>query len=215
MWLPVRILLFLIILFLSGLIFYGSLQFLEPDFSRGYLMGKEELFDSYLFPTGLYIHMIATPICLVLSAILVFFKLENRIPKTHRLIGKITLMGILFLVVPSGLILSTAAIGGFVGKSLFLFISLFTGFVFALAWKHAVNKKILHHKRWMIRGFLLLNGALFLRLSMFICSYYFQLNSVNSYLLCVVLSWFVPILIFQLIISIKSKPTPSHKFDAK
>lgn len=213
MWLLVRILLFVIILVLGGLIFYGSLQFFEPDFTRGYLLGKKELFQTILFPAGLYVHIITTPACLLLSSILIFFNLEKRSPKTHRLIGKITLIGILVFVVPSGIILSTAAIGGNWGVALFLFISILTGSTFTLAWKFAIRKKFILHKRWMIRGFLLLNGALFLRLSLFISSYCFQTNTENSYLLCVIISWFLPILIFQLIISIKVRFLPSTKMD--
>ncbi|WMJ75530.1 hypothetical protein RCC89_20555 [Cytophagaceae bacterium ABcell3] len=63
---PVKLVLLLIISGIGILIFLKSLDYYSPDFTRGYLLGKKEIFDG-LFKYGLYAHIITAPFVLFIG----------------------------------------------------------------------------------------------------------------------------------------------------
>jgi hypothetical protein len=87
--------------------------------------------------------------------------------------------------------------GGFLGK--FLFLSLTTLSVISLinGFRAAVNKSFVLHQQWMIRFYILLPSALWLRLNMFV---FFSLFGMGEwqYLCAAFLSWVPQLLIFEI-----------------
>jgi|GEM_PF-1164634 len=198
-----KIPLLLIVIGIAGLIFYSSLRYVNPSFENGYLSGNNLPFFS-LFRFGLIIHLFVAPFLILSSSILLFFKLETKNPNLHRLIGRSTIyLGILFLV-PSGLILSYYAIGGFMGQLLFFSLTILTFISLVRALFAAKNRDFKMHRKWVIRFYILLTSAIWLRLNMFIGSYYLGFNGVDLYLSSAVLSW-VPQLFFTEILFLKNK----------
>jgi uncharacterized membrane protein len=193
-----KIPLLIIILGIASLIFYSSVRYLNPDFENGYLSGNKFSYVS-VFRIGLIVHLIIAPFLVFSSSLLLFFKLEKKSPRMHRVIGRLTVYSAFVFLVPSGFILSYYAIGGLVGQILFFSLTLLTSFTLARALFEARNRNFTFHRKWMIRFYILLTSAIWLRINMFVGSYFFQLNGVDFYLASAALSWIPQLIITELI----------------
>lgn len=195
-WLwPVKLLFFLFLNSFNVFIALVGVSYLHPDFEKGYLLGKEALFDSYWFPVGLAVHAASAPIALLLISLLVIFRIEHK-PKIHRLLGKISLIVLVALVVPSGWILSYYALGGILGKLIFFLLAGYTAFA-ALQGYVAIRKKdISTHRHWMREVLALLVSAILLRLLLVL---FHQLDFMGNaaYNTAAMLSWIPSILILK------------------
>lgn len=195
--LPAKLLFFLLLNSFNAFIVLAGVSYFNPDFSTGYLQGKEALFDSYWFPVGLAAHAASAPIALFLISLLVIFRIE-RTPKTHRLLGKISLIVLLALVVPSGWVLSYYAMGGVWGKLIFFLLASYTAFA-ALQGYFAIRKlEAATHKHWMREVLALLVSAILLRL-LLVLFYEFDFIGNAAYNTAAILSWIPSILILKLI----------------
>lgn len=197
-WLwPVKLLFFLFLNSFNVAIALVGVSYLHPDFSEGYLQGKEALFDSWLFPIGLAVHAASAPIALLLISLLVIFRIERK-PKIHRLLGKISLIILLALVVPSGWILSYYAFGGILGKLIFFLLAGYTAYA-ALQGYFAIRKhQVTEHKHWMHEVLALMVSAIFLRL-LLILFHQFGFFGSTTYNTAAILSWIPSILILKLV----------------
>lgn len=198
-----KIPLLIIILGIASLIFYSSRRYLNPDFENGYLSGNKFPYLS-VFRIGLTVHLIIAPFLVFSSSLLLFFKLEKKSPRIHRVIGRLTVYTAFLFLIPSGFILSYYAIGGLVGQLLFFSLTFLTLISVARALFEARNRNFTLHRKWMIRFYILLTSAIWLRLNMFIGSYFFHLNGVDFYLTAAALSW-VPQLIIAEFLFMRNK----------
>lgn len=193
-----KIPLLIIILGIASLIFYSSIRYLNPDFENGYLSGNKFPYLS-VFRIGLIVHLIIAPFLVFSSSLLLFFKLERRSPRLHRMIGRLTVYSAFLFLIPSGFILSYYAIGGLVGQILFFSLTFLTFISVARALFEARNRNFALHRKWIIRFYILLTSAIWLRLNMFIGSYFFHFNGVDFYLTAAALSWIPQLIITELL----------------
>lgn len=193
-----KIPLLIIILGIASLIFYSSIRYLNPSFENGYLSGNKFPYLS-VFRIGLIVHLISAPFLVFSSSLLLFFKIEKKKPRLHRLIGKLTIYSALLFLIPSGLILSYYAIGGLIGQIIFFSLTLLTFISIVKALLEARNRNFTLHRKWVIRFYILLTSAIWLRLNMFIGSYFFHLSGVDFYLIAAVLSWVPQLIITELL----------------
>jgi len=194
----VKLPLLLVVVGIACLILYSSLRYLNPNYANGYLAGNKLPYLS-VFRIGLIVHLFVAPLLILSSSILLFFKLETKKPKTHRLIGRWTIYLGVFFLIPSGLILSYYAIGGTKGQILFFTLTIFTLFALFRALFEAKNKNFNSHRKWVIRLYILLTSAIWLRLNMFFGSYFLGLSGVEFYLLAALFSWVPQLFIVELL----------------
>lgn len=185
---PGRLLLFLLIQVLNSGIFFVGWSYLQVDFTEKYLIGKEALFNGWLFPVSLIIHAISAPIALLIISLLVLFRFEKKTPVAHRMLGKLALLLGFFLVVPSGIGLSYFAMGGKAGKFIFFFLSGYTAFVILKGYAAARSKAFTEHRYWMLELMLLLCSAILLRIFMGL-SYACNWTGDIMYITCALMSW--------------------------
>lgn len=204
MWLLVRIFLFLVINALNLAIALVGVSYFNPDFHKGYLLGKVELYNTVIFRTGLLIHASVAPLVLIIASLLVLFRIELKFPKTHRLMGKLALILGLFLLVPSGFVLSYFAMGGPVGRFLFVALSAATGFTILSGYSAIRRKDIQTHRYWMHNLLLMLCSALILRLLMVLFAV-FEWTGDTMYCTAAFLSWVPAALIMRIWFYPKSK----------
>lgn len=177
-------------------IFSVALSYLHPDFSQGYLSGKEDLFTTKWFAASLYIHAFAAIPALLIVSLLVLFRLETY--KTlHRTLGKIALVLILFLIVPTGWALSYAALGGIAGKLIFFLLASYTGYAAVHGYFAIRRKEIELHRFRMKEVFALLASAIVLRLLLALFHYVFDISGDGVYITAAILSWVPGIIILQ------------------
>ncbi len=138
-------------------------DYFPPNFDSDFLRGRESYFsESYQW--AFYTHTAAGPVALVLGTILVSERFRRRFPKWHRYLGRIQVLGVLFLLAPSGLWMAYRADAGPVAAVGFAVLAVATGMCVALGWRSAVRRRFAEHRRWMWRCFLLLCSAVVLRL---------------------------------------------------
>lgn len=190
--------LLLVIYLIGALILVKSLEYYQPDFSRGYLAHKREVFDG-VFRWGLYAHIVGAPLLLFIGGVQLFFRYEYRRPAWHRWLGRGYMLLVLGLAAPGGLIMARYAIGGTWGQVNFYLLDLLWIICTALAW-YAIRKgHMVYHRRWVNRSYILALSAVNLRLLGFVFAYYFAWRDVEAYLWAAWLSWLPFLLAYELI----------------
>jgi len=199
-----KLLLFLVLNSFNVFIAIVGINYLQQDFSRGYLLGKEALFRHSWFPTGLYWHSFTAPLAAILISLLVLFRLE-RFKPLHRFLGKSALALVFFGVVPSGWILSYFAMGGTIGKLIFFTLASYTAYAAFQGYSANRKRQIALHNYWMKEVLLLLVSAVILRLLLTFFRLGFDFTGDIAYILSAILSWVPSILILKFIRLKRSK----------
>lgn len=192
----VKYLIFVLVLLIGGLIVYVTSRYLDPSDSGGYLSGRTEESLS-LIRYSVLLHATFSFLTLILASVLIFFRIEENYHSTHRFIGKITVFLTLLFLVPTGFILSYHAMGGIPGRILFSLLTLLTLIFIVLGFLAASRKRITEHRQWMLRFYIVLTSAIWLRLNLFICFQIKWVISENDYFWCSVLSWIPQLLLLE------------------
>ncbi len=194
--LALKLLLALFILLIGAMIFHKSLDYYQPDFGKGYLMDKRQAFEG-IFKYGLYAHIVAAPLALLIGTFQIMFRYERRLAKAHRWLGIVYALLILCMAAPGGFIMSFYALGGVLGTLGFALLSLLW-FGFTLqAWRYAKAGQYTLHRQYMLRSYVLTVSAISLRLLAFGFIHYGGWTSEDAYLLISWLSWVPQLLVLE------------------
>lgn len=196
MWWLVNVSLFSLINILNLGVAIIGINYFNPNFESGYLIGKEQLYDTLVFKVGLLSHASSAPVSLLLFSYLVLFKKKTSM-QLHKIIGKTALIIAFFIVFPSGMILSYYAMGGPIGKFIFFSLSAFMGFSIISAYKSVIVKQFILHEYWMKNSLLLLCSALFLRVLLFTFQS-ISWHGENMYITAAILSWVPSVVILKI-----------------
>ena len=140
----------------------GYREYIPPDFNSDFLRGRESyFFQDYQW--AFYTHIASGPVTLVLGLILITDQFRTRFPRWHRYLGRIQVIFVLFLVAPSGLWMAWYAAPGPIAGVSFAVLSVLTGVCVGLGWRAAVRRRLIVHRVWMSRCFVLLCSAVVLR----------------------------------------------------
>jgi uncharacterized membrane protein len=191
-----KILFFVVLNTFNVFIAIVGISYLHPDFSKGYLVGKEHLFDGSLFPAALYVHAFTAPVGLLLVSLLVLFRVEHY-KNVHRFLGKTALIFVVFAIVPSGWVLSYYALGGAVGKLIFFLLASFTAFTAAQGYAAIRRKDISTHRQFMCELMALLASAVLLRLLLLLFHSGLDFAGDTAYNTAAILSWVPSIVLLK------------------
>lgn len=197
MWWLGKVLFFLFLNACNAAIFFVAFSYLQPDFSQGYLSGKEELFRSNWFPISLYLHGFSAVPALLIVSMLVLFRME-KYKAFHRALGKTALILVLLLVVPTGWALSYAALGGTAGKLTFFLLASYTLYAAVQGYLAIRKKEIDMHRFRMKEVLALLASAIILRLLLSLFHQVFNLSGDGVYVASAILSWVPSIMVLNL-----------------
>ena len=153
----------LLILKVTVAVMLGYVNYFPPNFDSDFLGGRERYFFG-AYQWAFYTHIASGPVSLFLGLTLISERFRMRFPKWHRLLGRVQVANVLFLVTPSGLWMSWYAATGTVAGISFALLAVLTATCAALGWRAAVMRRFAIHRRWMWRCFLLLSSAVVLRL---------------------------------------------------
>jgi len=193
----VKIMAILIIALVGISIISVSINYFSPDFTRGYLSDKEEVFDG-VFSIGFYTHITVAPILLLIGSFQVFRNKKSG--RLHRDLGIIYVLGVILLGGPSGIILSYFAFGGIPGKINFLFLSLLWMYFTIMSYIEIRKGNIKNHQLNTISSYALLLSAILLRIFSFlaISCIDFEITP-NTYTIISLLSWLPSLVLIRLI----------------
>ncbi len=170
-------------------------DYFPPNFDAAFLLGRKEHFQG-LYRLAFYSHILASPISLLGGLILINERFRRRFPSMHRTIGKYQICLVTFLVVPSGLWMSQYAITDLVAGLGFASLAIATGVCTIWGWRLAVRRRFDLHRRWMMRSFLLLCSAVFLRLVASAATIW-NWDARWLYPFSAWMTWIVPLVIFE------------------
>jgi len=175
------------------LIVIKSADYLSPDFTKGFLLGKSGIFKYYKF--FLYAHILGAPIAL-LTGIFQFTRISKN---WHKNIGKVYVVSVLLFAAPGGFGMALFALGGVFSIVNFVLLSCLWFYTTLNAYQKASKGAIPAHKVWITRSFILANSAVIIRLLSFANNHYYWMNQTEGYILISWLSWVPGLLIFELV----------------
>jgi uncharacterized membrane protein YozB (DUF420 family) len=208
-------LLWVLAFFLTVLLAGNALSYLNFDPTYSFLRLKQAAVATGWYLPAYYSHVLVGGVILVAGLFQLHPKSNQKFKRTHRFLGYVYVMGILFFAAPGGLVMSLfIQRGPWVLTSFLLQASLW--FIFtALAFNRIRKKDIAGHRRWMIRSYALTFAAVTLRIYVLISSFHYSLNVPEAYATIAWLSWVPNLLIAELVIhqtipARHSTPHPSH-----
>ena len=171
---------------------YFPANFVESSF----LTGRESFFHG-AYKAAFYLHIVVSPISLVAAFVLMFSGTRPKQRRLHRLLGKSQFYMVLFVVVPTGLVMATRAYTGAVAGMGFATLSVVTGITMLMAAVTAAKRNFKSHRRWALRCFVLLCSPLILRLTSGLVIV-LGFESGATYQLSAWLCWLVPLIVVEL-----------------
>ena len=173
------------------------------SFERGLLFlstKTDKVLDNLLFLTGFYVH-ITSSLWVMAGGIFQFIPaLYHSKPILHRNIGKLYVLSVLLLAVPSGLILPFYANGGLPSKVGFTMPCIVWWLSTLLAWQEIYKRQWLSHIEWMIRSYAITLAAMSLRIESYWLYYFMGTKPIETYLTVTWLSWTGNLLIAEILI---------------
>ena len=138
-------------------------SYISADFTAEFLSGREDHFSG-LYRWAFFTHIMSGPITLILGLVLFSDGFRVRLPRWHRILGRIQVACVLLLVTPSGLGMSYHAASGPVGAVGLATLAVATAICTTMGARAAMSRRFAVHRRWMWRCYLLLCSTVVLRL---------------------------------------------------
>ncbi|MEK3935006.1 DUF2306 domain-containing protein [Sporosarcina sp. FSL W7-1349] len=185
---------------------YALVQYFVLDASQAGFVQMKELFLARLGAVWfamLFIHAASSLIALVIGPFTLSAKFRENNIRLHRIFGKIYVIGV-GIGSLSGFYLALYATGGWVGKAGFMTLSILW---FTTAYQAFINikeKRVLAHRKWMIRNYSLTLAAVTLRIWLPLFAWLFGLENFElSYAAIAWFSWVPNIFVAEWFISRK------------
>ena len=140
-------------LFICGIILLAYHAYLPPDFSRGFLVGREQYFYG-LYAVGFYAHIATAPPVLVIGMLQSSRTLRKRYVRLHQRLGQAYCLMILWAMAPGGLIMAFRAYSGWPATTAFVLLSMLTWWFTYRGWVSIGRWDVKEHGRWMQRSFI-------------------------------------------------------------
>ena len=173
----------------------GYRDYFPPNFHTDFLLGRGSYFwGPYCW--AFYAHLISGPATLLLGTALISERFRKLAPRWHRRLGRAQVLGILLLLVPSGLWMARYAATGAVAGAGLASLAIATAACTIMGWRAAVRRRFDVHRRWVWRTYLLLCSAVVIRLIGGLATVC-QFDAFWLYPLAAWASWLVPLLVFE------------------
>lgn len=172
-------------------------NYFPPNFEAVFLLGREESFRG-IYPPAFFVHIITSPIAILLAAYLMLSGKRKSHGIWHRRLGKAQLFLVLGLVAPSGFVMAFWAFTGPIAGVGFSLQAIATAVTVALAARYAMRRNFPVHQRWATHCFLLLVAPLLFRIvaGLLIVT---DTESFAAYQANAWLSWIVPMAAYEIV----------------
>lgn len=171
-------------------------DYFPPDFGSLFLQGREATFTG-VYPAAFYVHIFSGPVVLVNGLVLLSDTVRERCRGLHRWLGRIQVAVLLLLVLPTGVVMSRHAFGGWPAGLSFLLLSVATAVCAIAGVVHARRRQFARHRRWMVRSYVLICSAVALRLISGTAGLVEVSNPEEAYVVAAWASWLVPLAAYE------------------
>lgn len=192
-WLAVVLILRVLVTILSN---YPD--YFPPDFGSLFLQGREATFHG-TYQVAFYVHIFSAPIVLVNGLILLNGHVRRRYGGVHRILGRTQVAVLLTLVLPSSVVMSQHAFGGWPAGLSFLLLSVMTALCAIVGVVHARRRRFDRHRVWMLRSYILICSAVALRLISGAAGLIGVPSPEDAYIVAAWASWLLPLAAFEFV----------------
>lgn len=199
-WLGVVLILRVLVVILSN---YPD--YFPPSFDSLFLQGREATFAG-AYRVAFYVHIFSGPVVLFNGLVLLNEYVRRRHGGWHRWLGRIQVVVLLLFVLPSSLVMSRHAFGGWPAGLSFLLLSVVTAICAIIGVVHACRRHYDRHRRWMLRCYVLICSAVALRLISGTAGLVGVPSPEHAYIFAAWSSWLFPLAVYEILESL-----PAHR----
>lgn len=196
MWTVVRWMTAVLICKVCGNILANYVDYFPPNFDADFLIGRRPFFRG-LYSIAFYIHITTAPLVLIAGLFLLNNNFRNHYIHLHRKLGRLQALLVLLFVTPSGLIMAQHSLGGWSSGLAFGTSSILAALFTLMGWRQAVRRKLVAHRYWMLRSYVVLCSAVTLRL-IGGAAILLATDPIASYRFASWASWLIPLAILEL-----------------
>jgi uncharacterized membrane protein len=167
-------------------------DYFPPNFDSLFLQGREATFTGAYRP-AFYVHIFSGPVVLLGGLILLSDSVRRRYRGLHRLVGRVQVVVLLVLVLPSSVVMSRHAFGGWPAGLSFLLLSAATASCAIVGVVYARRRRYDQHRRWMFRCYVLICSAVALRLISGAAGLIGVPSPEGAYIVAAWCSWLIPL----------------------
>lgn len=171
-------------------------DYFPPNFDSLFLEGRKRTFPG-AYSVTFYVHIFAAPFTLLAGLVLLSETVRRRCGRFHRVLGRVQVCVLLALMLPSSVVMSRHAFGGWPAGLSFVLLSFATAFCAVAGVVCARRKRFDRHRCWMHRTFVLLCSAIALRLISGAASMLEVSNPERAYVVASWCSWLVPLAVWE------------------
>jgi uncharacterized membrane protein len=167
-------------------------DYFPPNFDSLFLQGRERTFTGAYRP-AFYIHIFSSPLVLLNGLILVSEHVRRHYGGLHRYLGRVQVVVLLVFVLPSGVVMSRHAFGGWPAGLSFVLLSAVTAGCAIVGVVYARRHRYDRHRRWMTRCYVLICSAVALRLLSGTAGLVGVPSPEGAYIVAAWSSWLIPL----------------------
>jgi uncharacterized membrane protein len=172
-------------------------DYFPPNFDALFLQGREGTFTG-TYPPAFYIHILSGPVVLLNGLILMSEHVRRHHGGLHRFLGRVQIIVLLLLVLPSSVVMSRHAFGGWPAGLSFLLLAAATASCAIIGVVHARGGRYDQHRRWMLRSYVLICSAVALRLISGAAGLVGVSSPEEAYIVAAWSSWLLPLTVHEI-----------------
>jgi uncharacterized membrane protein len=181
-------------------------DYFPPDFDSLFLQDREETFVGTYRP-AFYVHIFSGPFVLLNGLILLSDYVRRHRAGLHRFLGRLQVVVLLVFVLPSSVVMSRHAFGGWPAGLSFLLLSVATAGCAIVGVVYARRRRFDRHRRWMLRGYVLICSAIALRLISGAAGLIGVQSPEGAYVIAAWSSWLLPLAAYEFIVRLPGERT--------
>ncbi len=196
----VQYIFWLIVVFLSLCLVGIALSYFNFETDYHFLRTKQRLLSNKIWLICFYVHLFFGAICILSGLPLFFNRLIDVHSRTHKMMGKIYIVSILYLTGPTGFYLAFFAEGGPWASLGFILMSFAWMIPTYIALQKIIQNDIEGHYRWMIRSYCMTLSGVTLRLLTPLGAWYLGIGEQTNFIITSYASWIINIIIGEIIV---------------
>jgi uncharacterized membrane protein len=173
-------------------------DYFPPNFDSLFLQGREKTFVG-VYRSAFFVHIFTGPVVLLNGLILLNESVRRRFRGLHRALGRVQVVVLLVFVLPSSVVMSRHAFGGWPAGLSFLVLSAATAACAITGVVYARRRRYDRHRRWMLRCYVLICSAVALRLISGAAGLAGVSSPEGAYVVAAWVSWLVPLAALEIV----------------
>jgi hypothetical protein len=173
-------------------------DYFPPNFDSLFLQGREATFGG-AYQAAFYVHIFSAPVVLLNGLILLSKYVRLRHGGWHRWLGRVQVVVLLLFVLPSSVVMSWHAFGGWPAGLSFLLLSAATASCAIVGVVEACRRRYDRHRRWMLRCYVLICSAVALRLISGAAGLVGVPSPEHAYIVTAWSSWLFPLAAYEIV----------------